>query len=268
MSGDPAWLEPTSLPSPQAVLWFAVSDQSDFHVIQRIETGMQPCGGEGQGRGKQVAQRGTGRGNDYQRQQQALRRAQEQQARQVERERKAAETASKRQERERKAAYQEQQAEQAQVRTIGIEHEVEQLGQLLRNALVGDPPTTFERRRRTHTPKKLDERPWSRSEPSPRWEEFAPPEPGGLAAVLGLGRKRHEAEVEEARVRFGEAQERHRRAEERRLATLERKRAEHRQAEAQALAEVAAFNGKLDEEREAYRAGEPAAVEAHLGDWC
>ncbi|MEU0113443.1 restriction endonuclease [Streptomyces bobili] len=212
-----------------------------------------------------MAQRGSGRGNDYQRQQQALQRAQEQRARQAERERKAAETASKRQERERKAAYQEQQAEQAQVRTIGVEHEVEQLGQLLRNALVGDPPTTFERRRRTHTPKKLDERPWSRPEPSPRWEEFAPPEPGGLAAVLGLGRKRYEAEVAEARARFGEAQDRHRRAEEKRLATLERKRAEHRQAEELALDEAAAFNAKLDEEREAYRAGEPAAVEAHLG---
>ncbi|MFF3147297.1 SulP family inorganic anion transporter, partial [Streptomyces sp. NPDC057927] len=145
-----------------------------------------------------VAQRGSGRGNDYQRQQQALQRAQEQRTRQAERERKAAETASKRQERERKAAYQEQQAEQAQVRTIGVEHEVEQLGQLLRDALVGDPPTTFERRRRTHTPTELDERPWSRPEPSPRWEEFAPPEPGGLAAVLGLGRKRYEAEVAEA----------------------------------------------------------------------
>lgn len=98
------------------------------------------------------------------------------------------------------------------MRTIGVEHEVEQLGQLLRDALVGDPPTTSERRRRTHTPTRLDERPWSRPEPSPRWEEFAPPEPGGLAAVLGLGRKRYEAEVAEARVRFGEAQERRRQA--------------------------------------------------------
>ncbi|MEU1200972.1 hypothetical protein ABZ446_32785 [Streptomyces sp. NPDC005813] len=66
-------------------------------------------------------------------------------------------------------------------------------------------------------------------------------------------------------MRFGETQDRHRRAEEKRLATLERKRAEHRQAEAKALDEVATFNEKLDEEREAYRAGEPAAVEAHLG---
>ncbi|MFD9491844.1 hypothetical protein ACFWA1_10285 [Streptomyces sp. NPDC060005] len=202
-----------------------------------------------------MAQRGGGRGNDYQRQQQALQRAQEQRARQVERERKAAETASKRQERERKAAYQEQQAEEAQVRTVGVEYEVEQLGQLLRDALVGDPPTTFERRRKTHTPKVLDERRWSRSEPPPRWEEFAPPEPGGLSAVLGLGRKRYEAEVAQARVRFSEAQERHSQLEEKRLAALERKRAEHRQAEAQAVDEVAAFNGKLDEEREAYRAG-------------
>ncbi|MER7347582.1 restriction endonuclease [Streptomyces aurantiacus] len=212
-----------------------------------------------------MAQRGSGRGNEYQRQQQALRRAQDQQARQVERERKAAETASKRQERERKAAYQEQQAEQAQVRTIGVEHEVEQLGQLLRDALVGDPPTTFEGRRRTHKPRGWDERPWSRPEPSPRWEEFAPSEPGGLAAVLGLGRKRYEAEVAEARVRFGDAQERHRRAEDERLATLERKQTEYRQAEERALAEIGAFNRQLDEERESYRAGEPAAVEAHLG---
>ena len=182
----------------------------------------------------------------------------------MERERKAAEAAGKRQERERKAACQERQAEQAQARTIGVEHEVEQLGQLLRDALVGDPPTTFERRRRTHTPKVLDERPWTRPEPSPRWEEFAPSEPGGLTAVLGLGRKRYEAEVAEARVRFSEAQQRHARAEEKRLATLDRKRAEHRQAEERVLDEVAAFNRRLDAEREAYRTGEPAAVEAHL----
>lgn len=172
-----------------------------------------------QGRGERVAQRNSGRGNEYQRQQQALRRAKEQQARQAERARKAAETASKQREQKRKAAYQEQQEEQAKVQTIGVEHEVEQLSQLLRGALVGDPPTTFERRRRTHTPTVLDERPWSRPEPSPRWEDFAPPEPGGLGAVLGFGRKRHEAEVAEARERFSEAQERHARAEEKRRGT-------------------------------------------------
>ncbi|MEV8015885.1 hypothetical protein AB0O76_05925 [Streptomyces sp. NPDC086554] len=66
-------------------------------------------------------------------------------------------------------------------------------------------------------------------------------------------------------MRFSEAQERHGRSEAKRLAKLEQKRAERHQAETQALNEVAIFNGKLDEEREAYRAGEPAAVEAHLG---
>ncbi|MBO3673537.1 restriction endonuclease [Streptomyces sp. NEAU-YJ-81] len=66
-------------------------------------------------------------------------------------------------------------------------------------------------------------------------------------------------------MRFVEAAERHRRAEEKRLATLERKRAEHRRAEQRAHNEVAAFNKGLDEQREAYRAGDPAAVEAHLG---
>ncbi|WP_435595598.1 restriction endonuclease [Streptomyces albogriseolus] len=212
-----------------------------------------------------MAQRSGGRGDEYQRQQQALRRAQEQQARQAERARKTAEAASKRREQERKAAYLEQQAEQAKVQTIGVEHEVEQLSQLLRDALVGDPPTTFERRRRTHTPTVLDERPWSRPEPSPRWEDFAPPEPGGLAAVLGIGRKRYEAQVAEARERFSEAQQRHARAEEKRRETLEQKRAEHRQAEQRAAEEVEAFNRQLDEQREAYRAGDPEAVEAHLG---
>ncbi|MFH9041653.1 restriction endonuclease [Streptomyces sp. NPDC017966] len=212
-----------------------------------------------------MAQRSSGRGNEYQRQQQALRRAQEQQARQAERARKAAEAAGKRREQERKAAYLEEQAEQAKVQTIGVEHEVEQLSQLLRDALVGDPPTTFEHRRRTHTPTVLDERPWARPEPSPRWEDFAPPEPGGLGAVLGFGRKRYEAEVAKARERFSEAQERHARAEEKRQATLEQKRAEHRQAEEHAAEEAKAFNRQLDEQREAYRAGDPEAVEAHLG---
>ncbi|MEU6709764.1 restriction endonuclease [Streptomyces wuyuanensis] len=212
-----------------------------------------------------MAQRGNGRGSEYQRQQQALRRAQEQQARQAERARKAVEADRKRRERERKAAYEEGQAELAKVRTIGVAHEVEQLGQLLRDALVGDPPATFDSRRRGHVPKALDERPWSRPESAPRWEEFAPPEPGGLAAVLGFGRKRFEAETAEARVRFGEAQGRHKQIEEKRRATLERKRAEHRRAEQRALDAVTAFNKRLDGMREAYRAGVPAAVEDHLG---
>ena len=219
--------------------------------------------GEGRtGEGERVAQRG---GNEHQRQHQAMKRAQEQQARKAERARAAAEADRRRRDREQKAAYEQQQAELARVRTIGVEHEVEQLGQLLRDALVGDPPTSFEGRRRTHTPRALDERAWSRPERAPRWEEFAPPEQGGLAAVLGLGRKRHEAEVAEARVRFGEAEERHRRAEENRRSALERKRIEHRQAETRALDEVKAFNGRLDEQREAYRSGDPEAVEAHLG---
>ncbi|MFF3452728.1 restriction endonuclease [Streptomyces sp. NPDC002730] len=212
-----------------------------------------------------MARSGGGRGSEYERQQQALRRTQEQQARQAERARKAAEAASKKRERERKAAHEQQQAELARARTIGVEHEVEQLGKLLRDALVSDPPTSFERRRRTHVPGALDERAWSRPEPAPRWEEFAPPEPGGLSAVLGLGRKRYEAEVAAARARFGEAEERHQRAEEKRRATLERKRADHRQAEQRALAEMKAFNDQLDEDREAYRSGDPAAVEGHLG---
>ncbi|WP_455359051.1 restriction endonuclease [Streptomyces sp. SYSU K21746] len=212
-----------------------------------------------------MAQRGNGRGSEYQRQQQTLRRAQEQQVRQAERARKAAEAAAKRRERERRAAYEQQQAELAKARTIGVEHEVEQLGQLLRDALVSDPPTSFEGRRSTYVPKALDERAWSRTEAAPRWEEFAPAEPGGLAAVLGFGRRRYEVEVAEARVRFGEAEERHRRAEERRRATLERKRTEHRAAEKLALEEVRAFNERLDGQRESYRSGDATAVEDHIG---
>ena len=204
---------------------------------------------------------GSGRGNEYERQQQARRRAQEQQLREVERARKAAEAARSKRERERKTAHEQQQAELAQARTIGVEHEVEQLGKLLRDALVSDPPTSFERRRRTHVPRTLDERAWSRPEPAPRWEEFAPPQPGGLSAVLGLGRKRYEAEVAAARARFDDAEVRHRMAEEKRRATLERKRADHRRVEQLALDEVKAFNGQLDEDREAYRNGDPAAVE-------
>lgn len=222
-----------------------------MHLLWRKDTG----------EGRRVGQRGS----DYQRNQQALRRAQEQQKRQAERERKAAEAAKKRRERERKAAYEQRQTELAQARTIGVEHEVERLGQLLRDALVSDPPTSFERRRRTHIPRTLDERPWSHPEPAPRWEDFAPAEPGGLAAVLGLGKKRYEAEVANALRYFNEAQERHRRAEEKRRGTLERKRAEHRRAEKRALDEVNAFNAQLEEQREKYRNGDPAAVEAYLG---
>ncbi|MGW1196730.1 restriction endonuclease [Streptomyces sp. NPDC002536] len=205
------------------------------------------------------------RNSEHERQQQAALRAQRQQAQQAERERRAAEAERKRRERERKAAHEQRQTELAGTRTTGVEHQVEELRQLLRNALASDPPVSFERLRRTHTPTTLDERPWSRSEPAPRWEDFAPPEPRGLSALLGLGKKRYEAEVAAGRERFAEAQEAHLRAEEQRRGALERKRAEHRKKEQLALREIEEHNGTLHQRTEAYRAGDAEAVEWFLG---
>ncbi|MGQ4479623.1 restriction endonuclease [Streptomyces sp. SAS_276] len=204
--------------------------------------------------------------SEYQRQQQAMQRAQRQQEQQAERARKAAEADRKRREREQKIAYEQRQAELAQTRTIGVEHEAEQLRQLLRDALVGDAPASFDRLRRLYTPTAFHERPWSRPELAPRWEEFAPPEPGKLSALLGLGKKRYDTELAASQERFREAQEHHQRAEEKRRTTVERKRIAHDLREVQAAREAQEFNEALDQRRERYRAGDAEAVEWFLGE--
>ncbi|WP_369363648.1 hypothetical protein AB5L52_10910 [Streptomyces sp. CG4] len=170
----------------------------------------------------------------------------------------------KRQERERQQAYVAQQTQLAADRTTAVEHEAEQLGRLLRHAVVADPLVSFDGLRRVHRPQRFDEGHWSGPGPAPRWEDFAPPEPGALSALFG-GRRRYEERLAQEEERFGKAQARHERAEAEHRAMVQKKKRAHQAAQENEARAVREFNDGLEQRRAAYRAGEPENGDAPCG---
>lgn len=208
--------------------------------------------------------RGNNWAREYERQQQAVHREQLRQQRELARQQRAAEAERKRQDRERQQAYVAHQTQLAADRTTGVEHEVDQLRQLLRDAVVSDPLVSFDSLQRVHRPQRFDGSYWPGPGPAPRWEDFAPPEPGALSSLFG-GRRRYEQQLAQAQERFRETEDRHSRAEAEHRTKLAQKKAEHRAAQEQEAYAVREFNEALDQRRATYRAGEPASVEWFLG---
>src|SRR5206468_1801661 len=78
----------------------------------------------------------------------------------------------------------------------------------------------------------------------PRWQDFAPPEPGVLTRALG--RSRHERAVAEARVAFDGARHQHAVDEAARKARVAAARERHEAKAAQAVRETAEHNQRLE----------------------
>ncbi|MGW3569948.1 restriction endonuclease [Streptomyces sp. NPDC000941] len=207
--------------------------------------------------------RGNSWQSEYERQQQAAHREQVRAQRETARQERAAEAERKRREKERQQAYAAQQVQLATDRTTGVEHEAEQLRQLLREALVADPLVSFDSLRRVHTPRRFVAS-VPEPGPAPRWEDFAPPEPGGLSAVFGLGRRTYERRLAEEQERFRKAEQRHGRAVAQYREKVDQKQAEHRAEQECEARDVREFNDSLEQRRDMYRAGEPEAVEWFL----
>ncbi|MCX4680536.1 restriction endonuclease [Streptomyces sp. NBC_01433] len=201
---------------------------------------------------------------EWERQQAAASREQLRQEREYTRQQRAAEAERKRQERERQQAYVGRQNQLAADRTTGVEHEADQLRQLLHDSVVSSSHLTFNRLQRVHRPQRFDASHWPGPGPTPRWEEFAPPEPSGLSTFFG-GRRRYEQQLSQERERFQQAEERHRQAEAEHRKKLQRKKAEHDAAQEAAARKVRKFNEELEQRRTAYLSGDPAGVEWFLG---
>ncbi|MFE2289041.1 restriction endonuclease [Streptomyces sp. NPDC059443] len=207
-----------------------------------------------------MAQRRGGWYQEMERQRVAAQREQQRRQRELERQQRAVEAEHKRQERARQQEYTARQMQLASDHSLSVEQEADALRQLLRTALDSEPAVSFDGLRRVHHPKRFDTGRWPGPGPGPKWEEFAPREPGALAGLFG-GRRRFEQQVAAERARFAEAEEIHRQAEDEYRRTLDRKRAEHRAAQDQEAYAVREFNEKLERRRSAFLGGEPESVE-------
>lgn len=184
------------------------------------------------------------------------------QAREQEKARKEAETAAKRKAREDKLAYQEARAQEAADRTSVVEHDAEQLAGMLRAAALAGTPLTFDSLRQSFAPPPFKQ-PKGRTKPppQPRWKEYEPEPPRGLAGALGFGRRRYEADVEAARRRFDEALRSHAREEQEYSEKLRRARARHAERNREESVRVQEWNAQLDDRLRAYRERDVEAVE-------
>jgi restriction system protein len=164
-----------------------------------------------------------------QRRHDAHQRASEREARAREREAKADERAAAR-------AHIEAQIEEAAELSQGIVEREAEIASLLGRALKRDPAAVLRKERRTFKSKEFDPRPWASTAPNP-WD-FAVSAPGFFGRLLPGHAKRHAARQQQAERRFDEAWRKHQDC----LATLERARAEHDEAQAAERAEVDAHN--------------------------
>jgi restriction system protein len=98
------------------------------------------------------------------------------------------------------------------------------------------------------------------TEPVPDWNDYAPPQPGGLSRVFG-GAARHERQTAEARARFDAVEADHRQREAQRRRAFSAARASYEQKIEGIHAGVAAQNAEIEARRTAFTAGDPEAVE-------
>lgn len=207
--------------------------------------------------------RGSTWQQELQRQRQAAERERQRQERELARQARAAEAERKRAERERQQAYAAHQTQLAADRTVGVEDEVEQLRQVLRNAVVSDPLISPTRLRRIHTAQRFDASRWPAPGPAPRWEEYAPAAPSGLTSLFG-GRRRYEEKLLEAQGRFAKAEDTHRRAKADHASQLQQMKAKHQAAQDREAQKVREYNDALEDRLAKYRAGEPQSVEWYI----
>lgn len=98
------------------------------------------------------------------------------------------------------------------------------------------------------------------AESAPDWNDYAPPEPGGLSRVFG-GAARHERQTAEARAGFDAAVADHRHREARRQRAFSAARTSYERKIEEIRAGAAAQNAVIEARRTAFETGDPEAVE-------
>jgi restriction system protein len=194
----------------------------------------------------------SGGRSQWERQQTALRREMERQER--ERARRA-----KEQEKAQRQQYAEAQQHMAEAKTAAVERIADSFENMLTDVL-SFPALTFGVLRVVPKLPRFDPGSLSVAEPSPNWEDYAVPEPGGLGRLFG-GVARHDRQMAEAKVRFDADTSAYRQREAHRRRALSGARAAHEHVVAGARAQAEAANATVEKWRVGFAAGDPEAVE-------
>ncbi len=199
--------------------------------------------------------KGTGR-SEWERQQLALRREMDRQAREQAR-------VAKEREKQLKQQHLESQQRTADAKTAAVERQITALDEVLTSVL-GLRPLSFDQLKVTAIVQSFEPGPLSAARPAPDWTSFAPLGPGPVSRMFG-GNARHERSTAEAQARFKEAIEDHQRQEDIRLQALAAAKAEHVRQAAALRAEAGAKNAEIDTWRAGFAAGDAEAVERFVG---
>jgi restriction system protein len=146
-----------------------------------------------------------------------------------------------------------------------LDSRVAALGTLLTSALQAPPRLSFAMMRRVVDAPPFDPSNLGEPSPAPRWEDFAPPPPGGLYGLLG-GKGRYARALDDAQQAYEQAAADHGRAEDRRVRHLQVAREAHDQRVKALEAEVREHNAEVDELESSFRAGVPDAVEEYFAE--
>ncbi|MEU8251754.1 restriction endonuclease [Nonomuraea sp. NPDC048916] len=190
--------------------------------------------------------------SEWERRQAAQRREAERQAREAAR-------LAKENERERQRLYLEKQQAATELKTAKVAKRIEDLDQILGNAL-RVRPLAFDQMRAVATTKPFDPGRLGVAERPPDWAQYAPAPPSTVSKIFG-GQARYERGLQEARGRFESAVAHHQKREEQRLRDLSAARTAHDRQMATINDKVAADNAQLDRLRAEFDNGQPEAVE-------
>ncbi|MBE1576069.1 restriction endonuclease [Amycolatopsis roodepoortensis] len=186
-----------------------------------------------------------------------------QQRREAERQEREAKRADALAERDRKVQYLAERTADADELANATAARAETLATVLITGLKRQAPLDFRMMRLDFAASAWSPGNLANAEQPPRWESFAPPEPGFLSRVFG-GDARYNQAVQQARLRFEQEQAAHLQREAHRAAQLEQLRQQHAQREGERKRHVDQHNVEIDALRQAFRQGDRETVERCL----
>jgi restriction system protein len=170
---------------------------------------------------------------------------------------------AKEQEKTRQQRHVESQQRAAETKTAAVEQRINVLDEVL-TGILPLPALTFDQTKVTPKVPSFDPGPLGIAEPSLKWDDYAPVEPGGLSRLFG-GAARYDRQTAEARARFEAAVSDHQQREAQRQQALTAAKRQYGRVIADARAKAAAQNAALEARKAAFVAGDAEAVEWFVG---
>jgi restriction system protein len=182
--------------------------------------------------------------------------------RQIQAEQQAARAAARQaalDEKERKRLYTEDRKAEVASMVSDLQARVEELDAVLVVAIRPQRAVTFTSLKQAPVVPAFNAEGLDRAAPQPRWEQFAPPPPSGLAKLFG-GSGRYERQEASARAAYEQACAQHAASEADRQCRLAERSREYEQQAAAAAEAAAKHNAEVDQFERDFRAGDPEAV--------